>query len=634
MIRGSHILLISTVLLVASPGAGAQTSILSSKHNLSVSGTGTIKAETERKVCEFCHTPHSPRPSSQLWNRQAPTSTYTLYSSEYLMSKSYSAPAQPKSRSKLCLSCHDGTIALGAVYNNSGNTLISMRGGVTTMPHSTTANLGISLSDDHPVGYQYDPTRDPELVARTWPWATPVKLEPDGPSGTVECHTCHDPHNNEHKKFLRMDNRNAALCTFCHQKEGWNSTIHRTSLQGFTPPGSSPTTVGERSCRNCHQSHGGEGVPYLQNKREEQTCYAAGCHGTTNTGISTKNIQREMEKLYSHPTGIVSGKHRNPDTESSVGVSSRHAECQDCHNPHQARKGLRTPGSNLASNVLYGVKGLEPVVEDSWVQPTAFTEVNPAQKEHQICFKCHSYNGLGPAPNGVSRIIGPSGEYLTDQALEFNPTNGSAHPVRVGLRDQTGSPFPRALTTAQLGGVWTRPGEQTMYCSDCHGEEQQTSSTFPQGPHGSNVRFMLTGRGKFWPTSPDGSLWSLEDIRKDRKNWKNDLFCSNCHPIATGGRFANNVHENRDHQREDVKCVTCHVVVPHGARNPRLIGTETEIKPYNYLGNGQYERLVISRFTKANDPQSYRREDCSMNGLCHASASPGGFLRPGFRIPR
>ncbi|HEV8539509.1 MAG TPA: cytochrome c3 family protein, partial [Bacteroidota bacterium] len=289
--------------------------MLGTKHNLSVSGTGAIRASSEQQVCVFCHTPHLPKQfaAEQLWNHQASTSEYSLYSSDYLTNINYSAPSQPNARSKLCLSCHDGTVAIGAVYNNGGPQTIAMQNDVTTMPPQAAGDIGTSLANDHPVGYPYDNTRDPELVARPFPWQTPVRLDPDASNGTVECITCHEPHDNSNTKFLRVANANAALCTFCHSKTGWSDAIHRNSTQSYTPPGISATTIGDWACRSCHQSHGGEGAPYLLIGHEENTCFGSGCHGSIQTGPSTKNIQSEFEKLYKHPTVSVIGKHKNPD---------------------------------------------------------------------------------------------------------------------------------------------------------------------------------------------------------------------------------------------------------------------------------------------------------------------------------
>ena len=475
-----------------------QSSMLETKHNLGVSGTGTIVATTEKQICVFCHTPHVPRvyASEELWNHKASTANYTLYSSEYLTSLDYSLPTQPKSRSKLCLSCHDGTIAIGAVYNNRGNDNIQLENGITTMPLTSSGNVGTSLTNDHPIGFLYDASKDNELIAHAFPWQTPVKLDPDAINGTVECHTCHEPHKNDNPPFLRIPNENAALCTFCHNKTGWFSSSHQTSAQNYTPPGGNVTTVGEWSCRNCHKTHGGEGTPYLMKSFEQNTCYNEGCHGATLTGTNTKNIQSEMDKLYSHPTNTVNNKHKNPDNAISLGLSNRHAECQDCHNVHKATSEVHTVGTNAISPVLSGVKGIIPQYIGMWVQPTTFTAVLPSSQENQICFQCHSYNGFGEAPNGVTNIIGPSGINITDQAMEFNYENRSAHPVQYSTKEQSGAFDPRGLLSQQMSENWMNTGAQTMYCSDCHGNDEQASSIVPQGPHGSNSKFMLTGTAK------------------------------------------------------------------------------------------------------------------------------------------
>src|SRR5678815_582510 len=130
---------------------GQQTSIIDSAQNLSASGPGQIRAVSEQQVCIFCHTPHNAAPIQPLWNRSLPLSAYTVYSSTSLQAK----PGQPTGSSKLCLSCHDGTIALGSVLSREQP--IAMAGGVTTLPPGAT-NLGTDLSDDHPISFRYDTT--------------------------------------------------------------------------------------------------------------------------------------------------------------------------------------------------------------------------------------------------------------------------------------------------------------------------------------------------------------------------------------------------------------------------------------------------------------------------------------------
>jgi hypothetical protein len=53
-------------------------SIINTKHNLSVTGPGAVKAIGESEICLFCHTAHNSKPLSPLWNRNDPGSTYTL----------------------------------------------------------------------------------------------------------------------------------------------------------------------------------------------------------------------------------------------------------------------------------------------------------------------------------------------------------------------------------------------------------------------------------------------------------------------------------------------------------------------------------------------------------------------------
>src|SRR5215471_15264493 len=48
--------------------AGSADTILGTKHDLSVSGPGPIKAVSESEVCLFCHAPHNGTGETPLWN--------------------------------------------------------------------------------------------------------------------------------------------------------------------------------------------------------------------------------------------------------------------------------------------------------------------------------------------------------------------------------------------------------------------------------------------------------------------------------------------------------------------------------------------------------------------------------------
>ena len=64
-----------------------------------------------------------------LWNHKVTTATYTLYSSPTLKA-TLSQPTHYGS--KLCLSCHDGTVALDSFGGNTGTTFIDSSNSVGT----------------------------------------------------------------------------------------------------------------------------------------------------------------------------------------------------------------------------------------------------------------------------------------------------------------------------------------------------------------------------------------------------------------------------------------------------------------------------------------------------------------------
>ena len=74
---------------------------------------GSVHAVTESDVCIFCHTPHHASGDGPLWNHQMSGASYTPYSSSTLKA----TVGQPTGSSRLCLSCHDGTVALGLVHS-------------------------------------------------------------------------------------------------------------------------------------------------------------------------------------------------------------------------------------------------------------------------------------------------------------------------------------------------------------------------------------------------------------------------------------------------------------------------------------------------------------------------------------
>ncbi len=194
--------------MLLAAGAAFGGTITGSEHDFSTDGwNGT------GEICIVCHAAHNNlnASGSMLWNHTTTTASFTVYTSP-----SFGATAsQPAGTSKLCLSCHDGTVALDSFGGATGNTNIS--GG---------ALVGTDLSNDHPISFPYS-TTDPELAA-----TTTVVTFGDGSTGTiadvmleggttVQCQSCHDVHNTRtaaDTPLLLVDNDGSALCLTCHTK--------------------------------------------------------------------------------------------------------------------------------------------------------------------------------------------------------------------------------------------------------------------------------------------------------------------------------------------------------------------------------------------------------------------------------
>jgi len=669
--------LVQAVLLAGAVTFAAGT-ILNTKHNLSTTGPGTIKATTETEVCVFCHIPHNALPGKPLWNREMPQSDYVMYSSEFLKRIGYPEASAlgmeegtPGALSRQCLSCHDGTVAIGDVYivrgTVLGDTLIDMVGVSSdgTMPTTAAGFIGTDLSIHHPVAIEYNPNFSKEFDSGSVPLG--LKSAPDAPlklytyngKNYVECSSCHDPHI-ENGMFLRVTSganhaeRVRTTCLSCHDKSGGDPwpTSHAVSGAPYTDQevkdrynNGDDVSVADLFCVNCHTPHNGEGKPYLLRKVEQNTCYmgAAGsrdtapCHGTGTTWAGN-DVESVLNRPYAHPTNTIDGVHTAFDTLYGYGSTqtdpadshsvkwsdSKHAECTDCHNQHRlgsnnhigsqsdsATKWYPDTPSNAVSDVIRAVQGVEPEWPSSnWTQPTSFTTLAESDKEYQICMKCHSYWALGPTlassadeidTAATDNWIDTETVRATDQAMEFNPYNKSAHPVVMSLGDMPGSYAPKGLDSWGTSDVMWYPwnqnlGRQTMYCSDCHGADDEVGGD-PKGPHGSSYRYMLKGPNKYWPTKPDGTLFTTADIQAD--GTAPDLFCANCHNLNYPHKQWSRRMENRDYA-----CVECHVAIPHGSPVSRLIGYDNFPEPYNYNYDGELQ-LKIKGYKKANPSTNF-----------------------------
>jgi len=174
--------------------------------------------------CQGCHASHNGALANSgtnaatgqilLWARNFPAASlaYGVYDSATMKNKSVelgstalTSSTDVRMYSLLCLSCHDGVTSSFTTMNN-----LNKVGSKASF--ATGAYESYGLTNDHPVNMPYDPTKNTSLQ----PVATVTPNMPlFGTTNTVQCATCHEPHNNTNTHFLRRAN-NTTLCTGCH----------------------------------------------------------------------------------------------------------------------------------------------------------------------------------------------------------------------------------------------------------------------------------------------------------------------------------------------------------------------------------------------------------------------------------
>ncbi len=197
-------------------GTAVAGTITGSAHDLSG------RAYTGGQICVSCHTPHGSNTTvseAPLWNHGLTAKSFTVYSSLTLNA----TVGQPDGVSKLCLSCHDGTIGIDNFGKFPGDT------------DKLTGSKAVGadeLNNDHPISFVYDTalaTADKGLFDPATKTATigsgaktktgtinAVMLS----GGKVQCSSCHDVHNGftATTRLLKITDAGSAICLTCHDK--------------------------------------------------------------------------------------------------------------------------------------------------------------------------------------------------------------------------------------------------------------------------------------------------------------------------------------------------------------------------------------------------------------------------------
>jgi hypothetical protein len=440
---------------VAAPG---DSDIRTTRHNLSNSGTSNrVSATSETQVCVFCHTPHNAAAGdAPLWNRKANVQTYTRYTSSSLDANTIASgfSDQPGGSSLLCLSCHDGMVALGEVGVLPKGTGTPGSASVIAMSGSTDAGkipvqqgvntgytrIGTDLTNDHPISITYNnalATADGELATmdpsqrdtntsgdligiRSTGYKPLLPLERTGPIGAdglkmgqMQCATCHDPHLKK-SKFLRLNR-----------------------MQTAPPTGGAFNKDTDIICLACHTKLG--------------TAWSESAHANPTVADETY-------------TGPAAALRDFPDGANTAVWQAGCLNCHDTHTVQGSRRLLRegvgtdatllTVGSGPALGATYQA-GVNPNIGDN----------NVSSSVESTCFQCHMNSG---GPNAITAKAGsivPSIKSLFD--LEFGMpvrSDDQADPTNTERHDIKDANFTEPPENMGLNNPLARHAE----CTDCH----------------------------------------------------------------------------------------------------------------------------------------------------------------------
>ncbi len=584
--------------------------------------------------CIYCHAPHSGLDSGNLWNQKLTIQTYTSYTSSTYSQKGNNQPVAGTD-TNLCLSCHDGTVAVGMTV---------VYGKIATMGAMRPTDIVGTLQSSHPVSLVLPLKDASDLVAsltssgKTADSTGAVKLI----NGNIECTSCHNPHveakDKVAKQFLAKDSSSGALCLACHDPNrqpsgnqgpnglaGWPQSIHATS--NVSVQNLPYSNLSQNACLSCHTDHNAGGAEWLQRGAGDQVCL--NCHSATgpatpsaaNRGaplpprvtvaanlVAQLNVESEYAKI-GHPIATVNmpvqsgpanreqGRLRNaaPDSPNQTG-------CIDCHDPHAVQAQTTFSAAPALRPSQAGMSGMSAT--------DGTKVVRPAVEQFQTCLRCHGTTSV--------KTASPKFGYLPARQLsgdplnvipQFNSAATSSHPV---MRDRS-SPLPQpSLLPHMLNLNGTTQGRSMgtrIFCSDCHNSDdnREFGGTGPSGPHGSKWTHILERRYEMNQAPAPGqrvtNLLSNPDLSANGPY----AMCAKCHDLSSIMRNASFAGHEK-HVSAGFSCSTCHSAHGVGAASANLGGQRLLNFDLNVVGpNG-------------GAPITYNRGTATCTLTCHQAA--------------
>ena len=525
--------------------------------------------------CSYCHAPHSGL-NTGLWNQKLTTQAYTTYSSDTQTNKT----TQPLlgSDSNQCLSCHDGTVAVGSTV---------AYGQVTTFGSMYSSDVfGSNMQPSHPFSLVLPLKDNIDLVATLA--ASGKSADPTGSikliNGNIECTSCHNPHvqaiDKVSQNFLVMNSAGGQMCLACHDPTrtigsqvnpiaDWSTSAHALSTSQISPTAQlgSYSTVAADACISCHAVHNAASTSRLLRGQNEQDCIS--CHNGANVSPMAPyaNVFAEYASpKVGHPFPNTTNQH---DAADAVLLNNnRHATCVDCHNAHGSEMvGVFPPPPliRVSQKDIAGISSTDGV-----------TVLTPAINQYENCLRCHGTS----AGKQVQPIYG----YFPVRAVsagdplnlipQFAVSATSSHPVMHGRSSPYPQPSLRGYMLNLDGATQGRAMGTQILCTDCHNSDdnREFGGTGANGPHGSRWTHILERRYEFNQAATPGQLISNLYPNPDLSVNGPYAMCAKCHDLTNQIMQNTSWNQHSSHINAGFTCSTCHTAHGMGAASGTITG--------------------------------------------------------------
>ena len=606
-----RLLFIATIFALSAAAAAQITGDVLGSHNLSLSGTSPVKGGLD--PCLYCHVPHSgvQNPNGALWSQTLSTQVYKSYNSTTL----HNTSLQPLlgGDSSLCLSCHDGTVAVGQTQPFGQ---IQMSGNMFPAD-----KFGTDLQGSHPFSLKTPLVDAPDLVQSLT--TSHTSADPSGAvkliNNDVECTSCHTPHSQGidtiSKNFLVRDSSSGQLCLCCHEVNPrivngqsnplaqWSGSIHASSGVAIAngPALGSYATVAQNACLSCHMPHNslagprllrGPQPPIANMDSATQSCMT--CHnGGSNISPAIPNIYAEFSKI-AHP--YPSGVNTHDAAETPLLNNNRHATCVDCHSPHASlqQSSFATPVPPAIRPPQTGAIGISSTDGN--------TVVTPAANQYESCLRCHG-NSTGKQALLIFGYLPVRAVVNGSDGLNLIPqmtaTAASSHPV---MHDR-GSALPQpSLLPFMLnldGKTQSRAMSTRIYCTDCHNadDNREFGGTGPNGPHGSKWTHLLERRYEFSQAAAPGQAITNLYPNPDFSVNGPYALCAKCHDLLSQVDNNTSWSQHSRHINDGFSCSVCHTAHGMGPGTANVTGERLVNFDLNVVGQNGNALISYDRTT-------------------------------------